>query len=122
MATSSSTQSIETINRKGIGDILRKYDLKQSDGIPIPIDCFFLQLSCPFQKWIDSLEKQKRIVEEITHIADEFLVSKDIRDLKYGNWFKVVEDGWSLTYFLDAHERHGKPKTISLNGLNLKRI
>ena len=103
MAQSAQNSSIATINRKGIGDLLRKYDRsKSSDSIPIPIDCFFLQLSCPFLKWIDSLEKQKEIVEDITRIADNFLESKEIKDLKYGSWFRV-EDGWPLMYFLDAH-------------------
>ena len=101
--------SIKTINRKGIGDRLRKYDLsKSSDGIPIPNDCFFLQLSCPFRKWIESLEKQQQIEKDIASIADEFLESKEIKDLKYGSWFKV-EDCWPSTYFLDAHDRHKPP-------------
>ena len=101
----SAQNRIKIINRKGIGDLLRKYDLsKSSDSIPIPIDCFFLQLSCPFRKWIESLEKQQQIEEDIARIADDFLESQEIKDLKYGSWFKV-EDGQPIMYFLDAHDR-----------------
>ena len=89
---------LKIITRKGIGKLLQDYKPDDKN----PIDCFFFQLSYPFRKWIKTLEVQESVEDAIAKIADEFFSSKE--SAVYGKWYKV-DDGWPLTYFLDAQEQ-----------------
>ena len=87
------TRLLKFIKRKGIAARLPEYD--QSGGTVVtPIDCFFLQLSIPFRKWIGSIEKQELAEDEIATVADGFLKENEV--LGYGEWF-IVQGGWPLT-------------------------
>ena len=55
--------------------------------------------------------KKEELEKKITKITDNFLESDDNQKLDYGQWFKF-EDGWSLTYFLDARENRSKHQQV----------
>jgi hypothetical protein len=100
---------LELITRKEIGDRLRGYNEsrlqlhreEKNSCNCLPIDCFILQLSYSFRKWINTLEIQQSVEKDITAITDEFLLANSA----YGEWFKVdPKHNWPLTYFLDAEK------------------
>ena len=114
MASENAAADLELITRKQIGERLRahnqprlKLEGDERKSCP-PIDCFFLQLSYSFRKWINTLEVRESVEKKIMDITDEFLKSPELQ--VYGEWFKVdPEHNCPLTYFLDA-EKHEKRK------------
>ena len=94
MASGGQKQVLESITKKGILDRLQSHDPAKDNR---PTDCFFFQLSYPYnKKWI---EVKQELEDKIAEITDNFLRSE--KNKKFGEWFRF-EDCWSLTYFLDA--------------------
>ena len=97
------------ITRKGIGKLLQGYSQGPDTQI---INCFFLQLTYSFRKWINDLEIQRLVEEKITNITDEFLEKSEIKVC--GRWYRV-EDDCPLTYFLDAQKDDKGQKCLQRN-------
>ena len=98
MAESGST--LPLITRTQIGKLLKEnYDRSKDYE---PIDCFYVQAYYSFRKWIDKVQTQKNVEQEMEQVIEKTL-NERMASEPTEKWFKLT-DWWPLTYFLDGTE------------------